>query len=343
MNRHLSEPPLFITTGSYRLNPFLYGPWVAGSINRNIPELPKIVHCRGPWAAAMGLSLRKRHPTIKVIFDCRGVRVEENKLSGASASQIKRAADIEQRVARDCDAICCVTAKLGDYLVDRYQADSGKITVTPAGFDESRFYFDKKVRQERRRDMGIDDRRPVFIFCGGWDPWQAVPLNARLMKQLLKINKDALILGLSQNAAKIDRVFAEQGIPSANRLVLTVPFETVSSYLCAADGAVVLRESSIINQVASPVKFAEYQACGLPVAVSEGLGDAAEYVQATGSGQVYRGDLLTVAQELTKLADQDRSDPSRREKRSRTAASKLSLGANIDLLAQLYQSLLQSN
>ena len=36
-------------------------------------------------------------------------------------------------------------------------------------------------------------------------------------------------------------------------------------YLNAADAAIIWRDKSIVNKVASPVKFSEYVCCGLPV------------------------------------------------------------------------------
>lgn len=47
----------------------------------------------------------------------------------------------------------------------------------------------------------------------------------------------------------------------------------------AADLAVLIREDHPLNEVACPTKFAEYVMCGLPVLITEGLGDLSELVQ----------------------------------------------------------------
>lgn len=47
----------------------------------------------------------------------------------------------------------------------------------------------------------------------------------------------------------------------------------VPEYLLAADYGLLIRENSITNYVASPVKFAEYLSCGLKVIISSELGD----------------------------------------------------------------------
>ena len=53
----------------------------------------------------------------------------------------------------------------------------------------------------------------------------------------------------------------------------------VPKYLLTADYGLLLREETITNQVASPVKFAEYIACGLKVIISDHLGDYSKFVE----------------------------------------------------------------
>ena len=60
----------------------------------------------------------------------------------------------------------------------------------------------------------------------------------------------------------------------------------VSKYLGVGNYGLLIREKSITNLVASPVKFAEYLACGLNVIISEGIGDYSEFVAAHGCGQL---------------------------------------------------------
>ena len=58
----------------------------------------------------------------------------------------------------------------------------------------------------------------------------------------------------------------------------------VPKYLLAADYGLLIRENTVTNQVASPVKFAEYLACGLPVIISRNLGDYSEFVTKNNCG-----------------------------------------------------------
>ncbi len=52
----------------------------------------------------------------------------------------------------------------------------------------------------------------------------------------------------------------------------------VPSVLSSCDYGILLRERSVTNKVSSPVKFAEYLACGLKILISPEIGDYSEYV-----------------------------------------------------------------
>jgi len=63
--------------------------------------------------------------------------------------------------------------------------------------------------------------------------------------------------------------------------------EEVTSFLLACDWGILIREQSVTNKVASPTKFAEYLSAGLPVIISENLGDYTEFVKNNDCGIIY--------------------------------------------------------
>jgi glycosyltransferase involved in cell wall biosynthesis len=339
--RALAPPPLVVSVLPNRLDPALSGGHVARRLAASVGSGPLVLHCRGPRAAAVGLAVRAKIRGAKTIFDCRGARVEETRMTGEPERVVLQMERLERRASRESDAIVGVTRRMGEYLVERYGADPGKIVVVPAGCDETRFAFGSDLRARGRALLDAGDR-PVFVFCGGWDPWQAVPLNAALLAALVRREPDALVVALSQDAARIDAALAAAGIPEGGRLVRKVPFDEVPAYLAAADGAVVLREADTVNRVASPVKFSEYKVSGLPVAVSEGLGDAADHVRATGTGVVYGGDPEEAAAKMVELVRGDRAEPERRARRAEEGARVFSTTANLALLEALYRRLLRA-
>lgn len=59
--------------------------------------------------------------------------------------------------------------------------------------------------------------------------------------------------------------------------VRSVSNEDVYKYLNASDFGILFRDDVIMNNVASPSKFAEYVLCGLPTIISKGVGDFQNY------------------------------------------------------------------
>lgn len=111
------------------------------------------------------------------------------------------------------------------------------------------FTYNKVERIATRKILNLKDDEALLVFAsGGTALWQN-------NKQIIKIAKKGVkVLNLS----KIE-------IKHKNILNKFVPYHKMASYLSAADVAFIWRDKSSVNEVASPVKFSEYLACGLPV------------------------------------------------------------------------------
>ena len=107
------------------------------------------------------------------------------------------------------------------------------------------------------------------------------------MSPILKSNFNCKLMFLSDmddNLLKLKHQFPNQVVCQKLKV------SDVPKYLLAADYGLLLREATITNQVASPVKFAEYIACGLKDIVSNHLGDYSEYVKTFENG-LLNGDI----------------------------------------------------
>ena len=54
--------------------------------------------------------------------------------------------------------------------------------------------------------------------------------------------------------------------------------QEIPNLLMCGDYGLLLREESVTNKVASPIKFAEYLACGLGIIITPNIGDYSSYV-----------------------------------------------------------------
>ena len=81
---------------------------------------------------------------------------------------------------------------------------------------------------------------------------------------------------LTRDKEIFQAVLDKFNVQSSKYLIRRVPHNEVYRYLSAADCAMLLRESCIVNRVASPTKFAEYINCSLPVLINNDIGDIDE-------------------------------------------------------------------
>ncbi len=102
--------------------------------------------------------------------------------------------------------------------------------------------------------------------------------------------------------------------------------------LAVSDLGLLLRERNSVNRVASPVKFAEYLASGLPVLVSPGVGDCPDIVRRDRVGYV-----LDASAQLSRIVSEIVADRAVLRNRCREVAAQLFDG---DRYLPLYGELL---
>jgi glycosyltransferase involved in cell wall biosynthesis len=98
------------------------------------------------------------------------------------------------------------------------------------------------------------------------------------------------MLFLTHEPDLVKRMIKDQVKPKDVK-VIRVPHGEVAGYLCAADVGILLREKTLTNHVASPIKFSEYMCCGLPCIISSHIGDTAEILRHGNAGIVLDSDL----------------------------------------------------
>jgi glycosyltransferase involved in cell wall biosynthesis len=88
---------------------------------------------------------------------------------------------------------------------------------------------------------------------------------------------------LSDVNSKLRRV----GIRAENCFTIKAPHHEVPSYLSAADFAFAPIKPANCRQYCSPVKVGEYWASGLPVLLTEGVGDDSDIIKREGGGAIF--------------------------------------------------------
>jgi hypothetical protein len=143
--------------------------------------------------------------------------------------------------------------------------------------------FTEQSVNAARKNLGYSGSDLVFIYSGSVSGWQSFTLLEQFAIPLL--SKDAnvkflFLSGLDKNIKSIQDRF-----PNQVMVRKCAPLE-VAAQLLAGDYGLLIREESITNKVASPVKFGEYLACGLQVIISEQTGDYSDFVRQNSCGHL---------------------------------------------------------
>jgi glycosyltransferase involved in cell wall biosynthesis len=137
-------------------------------------------------------------------------------------------------------------------------------------------------------ELGLDAARDfVLVYAGSLSAWNRPDLILAAYHAVRAAHAGTKLLLLTGSATEARAIFGRE----AGVIVRSVAHADIQHYLALADLGLLLRDRSPVNRVASPVKFAEYLACGVPVLVTPGVGDFSGMVAKEGVGYVFREDL----------------------------------------------------
>ena len=255
-----------------------------------------VIHARGQVGAYLALKLKTAFPTkhLRVIADIRGAAADEmkynrsklhDKFLGVLKSQEME--QIEKFACNNADAIFCVSEALKNYLIEKYDIPVDRFTIIPCCVDSQKFYYDSKIRRKKRNKLGINDRFVVTYSGSMEEAWHCPQKLIDVFAHIKKIYPLAFFLILTKQSRIAESLLQQKDIHRDDYTIFSVPHDEVPTYLMAGDLGLLLREKNLLNRVACPVKFSEYLACGLPVLISEGIGDTEEIIQNIKSGFVY--------------------------------------------------------
>ena len=256
----------------YPIYPFLFARTVWG-LRRTISRLgvdweKTVLHVRDEMTGLILWSAGLRYAQ-RTLVDVRAANVEEVELYGSAPATLKALKLRYKRAALQALAryghLSVVSERLRDYIFELTALDAGTVqcTVVPSLAGRG-FRYNLATRVSARQELGLSEGDVAVVFSsGGISAWQQ---NERIVAQLEPSGVKVINLSKIQvNQPHIINLFVDYG--------------DVPRYLMAADIAVLWREDNVVNNVASPVKFAEYVCSGLPVIVSRSVHGAAAFVE----------------------------------------------------------------
>lgn len=237
-----------------------------------------VVQGEALYASRYIAMLKERNPDLPVVFDCHGASPEEEAMSQASPARIRTSEAWEEQILESADLQLFVADAMNRHFRNKYGRDLEYLVVPCCIREEA-------CRESRvpASKFGLPADRPIAGYVGTLATWQCVAEMFELFRELHRRDSELFFAMLvpERDHKECFRRFQEAGIPKESYLVRQLPHEQVADALPHFDAGILLRRDSVVNRVSSPTKFGEYVAAGVPVVLTDCIGDysrlAAEY------------------------------------------------------------------
>jgi glycosyltransferase involved in cell wall biosynthesis len=164
---------------------------------------------------------------------------------------------------------------------------SDRVITLPCTVDTDQFRFSEGPRQQIRRQLDIADDEVVGVYAGKFGgiyyDRESFEVFGRFAARLPRFR----LVVLSPEPAESVRQLADAaGFPRDRLFVTGVPHAAVPHYLSAADVAFATIRIAPSRRFCSAVKIGEYWAAGLPLVITENVGDDSDIVERERVGAV---------------------------------------------------------
>lgn len=176
----------------------------------------------------------------------------------------------EQRMLAGVGRVAVVSEGMRRYLLERNPFPASRILVVPCLVDIACFRYDPSARMEIRRKRGWADRL-VFVYAGISAPWQCIDETFAIFRMIRQMVPRAFLWVVTPDVRACRARLTD--VAEDDCAIETLPHRVLGEVLQAADCGFLIRRRSIVNAVASPLKFAEYLAGGVPVLTGPEVGD----------------------------------------------------------------------
>jgi len=221
----------------------------------------------------------------RVIYEIRGAGEEE--VNGKESKSFNNRFN-DWLMLKMSNKVFTVSGKLLEHKIGKFGIKllKQKAMIVYGAADSGYFFLNQELRQKKRAELKIEDRL-VLLYIGMLDkPWQVPDLIFFFVNALIKKIPELFFLTITPNLKIADEYREKYGIDENHILIIESSQNMLNEYINASDYGLLLRENILVNNVASPTKFAEYLLGGLPVIISEGVGDYSGFTRENNIGLV---------------------------------------------------------
>ncbi|NDK55124.1 glycosyltransferase family 4 protein [Pontibacter sp. BT213] len=195
-----------------------------------------------------------------------------------------------------------------------------KIAVAPCSVEVTSFRFDLELRTDVRRALGWEFMT-IGIYVGKYGGLYYSDEAFQIYRQCFEHIADFRLIILSpQPKEEILRQLQYYSIDLSKVYISAVGHTEVPAYLSAADFAFATYKQGPSKRYLSPVKIGEYWANGLPVLLTESVGDESDIIKKEGGGALFnlkqKGSVAQAIQQIQAIL----KDPIHRQEIPKLAA-----------------------
>jgi len=250
-------------------------------------DIEKII-CRSSLAGAIGYLVHKR-AGIDFIVESFEPHAEYMKKSGVWTFLdirywIQRYFEKKQKVS--AFHLVTVSENYRNHLLKQEKVTQ-PISVIPCSVNHEEFKFDAAKRQHIRKNLNLSEDMTVGIYVGKFGGIYYDKPAFKFFKACANHISNFFLLILSPDAKEqIGASLKQVNFPSARYFVDKVHHQLIPDYLSAADFAFCLHRSHKFSRAFSPIKNGEYWANGLPIVISNDIGDDSDIMKEEGGGLI---------------------------------------------------------
>ncbi|MDZ4751663.1 MAG: hypothetical protein SGI87_08630 [Flavobacteriales bacterium] len=237
--------------------------------------------CRGPISACLAKGFFS-----KVVYDGRAAvkaEVEEYDVTSGNLALGADLARCERSAILDSNFRIAVSERLVEYWKREFSYSGNEHVIIP-----STLTYAAADAGPFTDEFSADPSEVRVVYSGSTSGWQSFDLVVKLLDELMAKQENVQIIFLTTENIAIDDLIAKYPRRCCRRFI---SHDDVYYVLSGCDYGILLRDSKVTNQVASPVKFAEYLHAGLQILITPGLGDFSDLVEKVGCGLIVKDEI----------------------------------------------------
>ena len=249
-----------------------------------------VIHAEALYCARLAATVKQTVPGVVFSIDWHGVIPEETRMGGAHENRVKALEAAEQLMLRGCDLNVFVSQAMQTHYGKKYGLQTLRHVTVPCCVSDHSF----PVLDQDDAASLTDNDHLLFAYAGTMADWQCGAEMIEIFSALHRYDARCrfMLLVPKSDQPKVQEYAQRSGLPQEAFKMTEVAHHEVPGRLRDCHVGVLLRKNDPVNIVSSPTKFGEYLAAGLPVLMTDGIGDFSQLVIDQKVGFVVKSEYL---------------------------------------------------